>query len=57
MNLQVTPEERTLLLDILQGRLMELRSEVHHASVPEFKEHLLSREQLLKGLIDKLQAS
>jgi hypothetical protein len=57
MNLQVTPEERDLLLDILQGRLMELRSEVHHASVPEFKKDLLSREQLLKGLIDKLQAS
>jgi hypothetical protein len=57
MNLQVTPEERDLLLDILQGRLMELRSEVHHASVPEFKEDLLSREQLLKELIDKLQAS
>jgi hypothetical protein len=56
MNLQVTSEERTLLLDILQGRMMELRSEIHHASVPEFKEDLLFREQLLKGLIDKLQA-
>jgi hypothetical protein len=56
MNLSLSDAERVLLLAVLQGRLAELREEIHHARVAEFKEELKNREQLLKNLIGKLQA-
>jgi hypothetical protein len=56
MNVQLTDEERELLLAVLQGRMTELRGEIHHARVKEFKEELLRREQLLRDLLEKLQA-
>jgi hypothetical protein len=54
MDVQLTDEEKDLLLDVLQGRLTELRSEIHHARVAEFKEQLQHREQLLRDLLGKL---
>ena len=55
MDLQLMDVERELLLDVLQGRLTELRGEIHHARVAEFKEQLQRREQVLRDLISKLQ--
>lgn len=56
MNVHLTDEEKDVLLAVLEGRLTELRGEIHHARVAEFKQELLHRENLLKGLIAKLQA-
>lgn len=55
MNVHVTDEERNLLLAVLEGRLTELRGEIHHAQVADFKQELLRREQMLKGLIARFQ--
>ncbi len=55
MNVQITDEERDLLRNVLEGRLTELRGEIHHAQVADFKQQLLHREQMLKKLIAKFQ--
>lgn len=57
MNLELTDDERTLLLDVLDGRLGELREEVHHSQVSGFTDELKRREQSLKVLIGKVESA
>ena len=56
MNLELTPEEHELLLEVLHGRMGELRQEIYHATVSTFKDELKEREALLQGLIQNLEA-
>lgn len=55
MELQLTDDERRLLIDILRGRLGELREEVYHATVSTFKDELKAREVVLSDLISRLE--
>jgi len=57
MNLELTDAERDLLEEILQGRLAELREEVRHSRVSSFREELKEREELLRGLLNRIASS
>ena len=56
MTLVLSEAEVQLLQQILRGRMEELREEVRHSRVPEFREQLKDREQLLRGLLQKLDS-
>jgi hypothetical protein len=53
--LDLTTEERDSLLSLLQQALRETWVEVHRTHTPNFRDQVLHHEELLKGLIDKLQ--
>ena len=56
MSLQLTDEERELLIELLESRLGELRSEIHHSRVSTFTDSLKEREVVLRNLIGKMKA-
>ena len=55
MNLELTSDDRELLLEVLKGRLTELREEVHHARISSYKDHLRQKEEKLVGIIDQIK--
>jgi len=56
MHLELTPDERDLLLETLKERLGEIREQVHHSMTSSFTDHLKRAEQTLNGLIQRLEA-
>lgn len=57
MSIELADSERELLLELLQTRWGELREEIHHARLSGFKDELRTRQDFLKGLIEKLEAA
>ena len=55
MNVELTEEERTLLLETLRGVLGELRSEIYKTEAFDYKEALKARETALTGLINRFE--
>ncbi len=55
LTLALTEEERTELLRLLRQDLGETRVEAHHTHTPGYREGVLKEEQLLRGLIEKIQ--
>jgi hypothetical protein len=56
MQLELTEADRELLVEILQGRLGELREEVYHATISTYKDELKTKEVALAGLLQSLGA-
>jgi hypothetical protein len=56
MNIELADSERDLLLELLESRWSELKEEIHHARVSEFKDALRVRAECMKELIEKLEA-
>ncbi len=54
MAIDLTEKELRVLIEILDERLRELRSEIVHTSTREFKTTLKDRERVLQCLHDKL---
>ena len=54
MQLEISPEERDLLLEILSSFCSDLRAEIHRTDGP-YKRELKEEEVLLNNLLDKLQ--
>jgi len=48
-------ESRSELLHLLEHALGETRVEVHHTHTPDFRDQVKHREEVLRGLIEKLQ--
>ncbi len=57
MNIELAESERELLLELLQSRWGELKGEIHHARISGFKDELRTKQEFLKGLIEKLEAA
>ena len=57
MSLQLSAAERELLLELLTGRIGELRQEVHHSKVSTFRDQLKETEAMMKGLVAKLESA
>ena len=57
MNLELSAEERTLLLEILKNDFGQLRSEIYHTEAADWKAGLKEREALLQAIIGRLEAS
>lgn len=54
MLLELSDAERELVIEILTGRLEEMRGEVYHATVSSYKDKLKEREAMIKELLDRL---
>jgi hypothetical protein len=48
-------EERQYLLDLLKVTLKETRVEEHRTRTPTYREHVLHKEAIAEGLLNKLQ--
>jgi hypothetical protein len=57
MTLELSQEERTLLLDILKNEYGQLRSEIYHTEAADFKAGLKEREALLEAIIGRLESA
>ncbi len=57
MNLELTDAERVLVLDVLEGRMGELREEIHHSQVSTFTDELKRREGTLRSIIERLDVA
>ena len=57
MTLELTDAEREFLLDTLKDRLGTLRQQIHHSMTSTFTDQLKETEILMRGLIDKVEAS
>jgi hypothetical protein len=56
MILELSDAERELVIEILTGRLEELRGEVYHAAVSSYKDELKAKEVVVKDLLSRLEA-
>ena len=57
MNLELSAEERTLLLEMLRNDFGQLRSEIYHTEAADYKAALKEREALLQAIIGRLESS
>jgi hypothetical protein len=57
MTLELSAEERTLLLDILRNEYGQLRSEIYHTEAADFKAGLKEREAMLEAIIGRLESA
>lgn len=54
MELQLTREERALLLEILQEHHRDLLKEISHTGHPHFKFLLTKNEKLIEAMLEKV---
>jgi hypothetical protein len=57
MHVELTPEECTLLANLLDQAVRDLKAEIHHTDTPDYKDQLKEREALMVGLLRKLGCS
>lgn len=53
MKLEITNEERTLLLEMLEKAAAEIPIEIHHCTINEFKNYLKDQQVLIENLLKK----
>lgn len=56
MAIELSQPEKDLLTAVLEKELGDVRSEFHHTQDLEYKGALKAREELVRGLLDKLSA-
>lgn len=54
MKIELTPEERSLALGILEDRLGTLREQIYHSTTTEFTAMLKQKKHVLESVIAKL---
>ena len=55
MNLDITKEERALLLEMLEAKLVAMSHEIHHTDAREFKQYLKQRRDLIEALLERMK--
>lgn len=55
--LTLTRDERAYLERVLQNALGDTRVEAHRTHSPQFRERVLNEEELVRGLLSKLEKS
>jgi hypothetical protein len=55
MNLELDPEQTSLVKVLLLAELEEKRVEMHHAKNTEFKAELLHREKTIQAILEKFK--
>ncbi|MEW5707975.1 MAG: hypothetical protein AB1830_03590 [Pseudomonadota bacterium] len=53
--LELSPEEREVLIEVLESFLSDLRMEIADTERLAFRERLKSREQIIKRLLEALR--
>jgi hypothetical protein len=56
MPVELSPEEKDLLVGLLEREIEEIRTEIHHTRSYDYKDSLKEREKLLNGLLVRLKA-
>ena len=56
MQIDLTADEATVVTEVLDSALGELREQIYKAEVAEYKDALRHRETVLKGLLSRLSA-
>lgn len=56
-NLLINEQERAELLRVLKSSLGETRVEVHHTHTPGYRENVQHEEEVIRGLLKKIQGS
>ena len=56
MNIELSPQEASLLAEILEHEGGDVRTEIRHTQNYDVKLTLENREKLLRGLQDKVRA-
>jgi hypothetical protein len=54
LELTLTAAEREYLVEVLERALKETRLEEHRTRTPSYREHVVQREDTIKGLLGKL---
>lgn len=54
LNLTLTQEEREFLTGLLEIAMKETRVEEHRTRTPNFREHMLHREDVIASVLKKL---
>jgi hypothetical protein len=57
MNLQLSEDERTLLADLVDDAISNIRDEIYHTETFQIRDELKQREAVLDGLRQKLGAA
>ena len=57
IQLHLSADERQYLRDLLQSELKETRVEEHRTRTPSYREHIVQREDVIRGLLAKLAAT
>lgn len=55
MQLEISPEERELLIRLIEGAVADTRVEVRRTSTPAFHDRLEAEERELAGLLARLR--
>ena len=53
-SLTLSADESTFLVDLLQTVLKDTRIEEHRTRTPNYREHVLHKEDLIKSVLTKL---
>ena len=56
-NLLINEQERAELLRVLKNSLGETRVEVHHTHTPAYRESVKEEEEVIRGLLEKIQGA
>jgi hypothetical protein len=51
----LTPDEKAYLVRVLSNAIEETRVEVHRTHTPNYRDRVLAEEQLIRGLLAKLE--
>lgn len=57
VNIDMTTEEKGILLDILENYISDLRMEIADTDKSDFKEKLKTKKEALNAILAKLQKS
>lgn len=57
VQLTLAPQEATMLRDVLESYVSDLRMEISNTDSMEFREGLKSREEFLKKILQQLTAA
>jgi transcription antitermination factor NusA-like protein len=56
MPIELSREEKNLLVGLLEKEVYEIRTEIHHTQGYDYKEGLKAREKLVQALLGRLKA-
>jgi hypothetical protein len=57
MTVQLTPEQRDVLLELVNREMLEIGPEIHHTWTRDYREGLKEQRQTLQSLRDMLAAA
>ncbi len=56
MHLELSSDERSLLVGLVDESLRALKEEIYHTDTPEYKDQLKARELLMINILQRLEA-